>query len=86
MAQEKLAKTLQYLRLRPILLGCMLGLPLTVVILVVLEKWPTVGWVSVGIWIVLSHFWLNHPLGKTIWAASLVGMILALIIWRNWLA
>jgi hypothetical protein len=84
MTREKQEKPLQYLRQRPVLLGCVLGLPLTVVILVVLKNWPTAGWVSVGIWIVLSHFWLNHPLGKTIWAASLVGMVLALMIFR-WL-
>jgi hypothetical protein len=80
MTQGKLEKALQNLRLRPVLLGCVLGLPLTVVILVVLKNWPTVGWVTVGIWIILGHFWLNRPLVKTIWVASFVGMILALII------
>lgn len=68
---------------RPILLGCLLGLPFAVVMLVVLQNWPIVGWVSVGIWIVLAHFWINHPLIKTIWMASFVGMILATIIWTR---
>jgi hypothetical protein len=84
MAQEKPETLLQYLGQRPVLLGCVLGLPLTIVILVVLKNWPTVGWVSVGIWIILSHFWLNRPLVKVVWAASLVGMVLALIFLR-WL-
>ena len=83
MTREALSKTLQYLRQRPTLLGCVLGLPFAVGMLIVLENWPTVGWVSVIIWIVLGHFWVNHPLIKTIWMASFVGMILATAIWAS---
>jgi hypothetical protein len=68
---------IQYLRQRPTLLGAVLGLPFAVVMLMVLEHWPTIGWVSVLIWIVLGHFWFNHPLIKTISMASLVGRVLA---------
>src|SRR5215212_7445256 len=83
MIREALLKILQYLRQRPTLLGAVLGFPFAFVMLIVLEHWPTVGWVSVLIWIVLGHFWFNHPLIKTLSMASLVGMVLATAIWAN---
>ncbi|MBL6612784.1 MAG: hypothetical protein ISP49_19305 [Reyranella sp.] len=83
MTREALSEILQYLRRRPLLLGGTLGLPFAVVMLVVSLYWPTVGWVSVGIWIILAHFWFNHSLIKTIWMASFVGMTLATIIWTR---
>ena len=76
-------KILQYLRQRPMLLGAVLGLPFALVMLTVLEHWPTVGWASVIVGAILGHFWFNHPLIKTILIASLVGMVLATVIWAN---
>ena len=83
MSWEALSNALQYLRQRPTLLGAVLGLPFSVVMVIVLESWPAVGLAAVGIWMVLSHFWMNHPLIKTIWMASLVGVILAGTIWAS---
>ena len=83
MTREALLKILQYLSQRPTLLGAVLGLPFAFIMLIVLENWPTVGWVSVIIWIVFGHFWMDHPLIKTIWMASFVGMILATAIWAS---
>ena len=84
MADGILVKVAQNLKQRPFLSGCVIGLPLSIVILVVLKKWPTVGWSAVGIWLVLSHFWIRRPvIIQTTWAALFVGMLLALVIWQR---
>ncbi len=82
MTQGKVARALKNPRFRPYLLGILIGPFLGIVIWQLLAHRSLLGLLCLLIWVVLSCFWVNRPLYKTIWIAWFVGSFLGFVMWK----
>ena len=81
MAPAKLGQILQDNRWRPYLLGCLVGLPITVMMLQVWKHWDYLAWAWLGLYMLCAGLLpRKSPTAKLILTALTVGTLVPLVI------